>query len=585
MKAVTEGRLHLRGGKGHINNIQTSVLMQSLGLSLPEHDQTWEQPSTPSSPQIKTEISDPLNIEDTSLAGKTLPRPKREDTTLHITQNHETRPTIKSFLDQYSSENLGEYADFYKHEDTYLNDSNAKMAPDRMDFHSHTLCEPENVASDLIEYDRAVSQTPQSDGSYVVIGEYVDEKKNQIIDEVVIAVTNWLRSRFLLAHQATGNTGEASQPQGAPPAQPEQRQSSNNPDRSKKRKLRERGGDDNMEDDTDDDQDPYHIGTSKAQGKRRELAKLACPYFKYNPAKYKEWRICPGPGWRDVHRVKEHLYRRHRQPRHRCGRCWQPFDDEQDYVSHQRTTEPCSLKEKEPIEGFDASQEKKLKSRKKVGKDNDTSEVAKWQAVFSILFPHVPKEDIPTPFYDYDRLASVGPDSQNYLTECEEYILREVPPRLRQILRPELDRDLNIIEESLKIRAIDCVKTLLEDTFREFRQVHQQKTIPETKPESVSLAEEAGPSSSSGPSSTQPLAATILQGYDIGSFEQNTFLGFDSGLDFFDPSALANLEASLGEGVHMEEILQPTNECREQRRSDSGYDSNIADRPSQDLSE
>lgn len=32
--------------------------------------------------------------------------------------------------------------------------------------------------------------------------------------------------------------------------------------------------------------------------------RFACPYYKKNPRKYREWRICCGPGWTTVHRVK-----------------------------------------------------------------------------------------------------------------------------------------------------------------------------------------------------------------------------------------------------------------------------------------
>lgn len=32
--------------------------------------------------------------------------------------------------------------------------------------------------------------------------------------------------------------------------------------------------------------------------------KFACPYFKRNPRKYRNWTSCPGPGWEEVHRVK-----------------------------------------------------------------------------------------------------------------------------------------------------------------------------------------------------------------------------------------------------------------------------------------
>ncbi|KAK3984057.1 hypothetical protein QBC44DRAFT_226611, partial [Cladorrhinum sp. PSN332] len=78
-----------------------------------------------------------------------------------------------------------------------------------------------------------------------------------------------------------------------------------------------------------------------------------CPYFKYNPGRYRMERNCRGPGWPSIHRAKEHLFRRHRQPQFRCGRCWQPFKDEASFLEHQRTPQPCTLREKEYIEGFD----------------------------------------------------------------------------------------------------------------------------------------------------------------------------------------------------------------------------------------
>ncbi|KAI8965184.1 hypothetical protein F5Y11DRAFT_313199 [Daldinia sp. FL1419] len=168
------------------------------------------------------------------------------------------------------------------------------------------------------------------------------------------------------------------------------------------------------------------------KSKKHQAEKFACPYFKYCPSKYKEWRTCPSPGWPDVHRVKEHLYRRHRQPSYRCGRCWESFESEDDYLGHQRTAEPCVLKEKEPIDGFDTNQERKLKQRR-IG--SDMSETEKWRAIFVILFPNVRPEDIPTPFYDYGQAVNATiPTQPDPVAECEEYILREIPWRLRQIL-------------------------------------------------------------------------------------------------------------------------------------------------------
>ncbi|OTA93975.1 hypothetical protein M434DRAFT_282610 [Hypoxylon sp. CO27-5] len=420
-----------------------------------------------------------------------------------------------------------------------------------------------------------VTAIPQSDTSITTSEDDIEETKFQIIDRVVIAVTNWLWLTFAAAHQTSGHS-EATQSDAGQLAQSGQHKSSSEYSLTRKRKLVDRGNDDGGEDDGDDMRDSRRADKID-KGKRRELPKFACPYFKYNPAKYKEWRGCLGPGWPDVHRVKDHLYRRHRQPSHRCGRCWQPFENEEDYLSHQRTTEPCALRDKEPIEGFDASQERKLKSRKRA--TNDPNEVAKWQAVFSILFPHVAKEDIPSPFYDYDSPSSETQNLPDSLTECEEYILRELPPRLRQSLRPEFDREFHIIEESLKLKAIDHVKMLLKEAFHEFRQVQQRRTTSDVTFGASRLEEEAGSSS------TQALPMSALQDNQPSFPGQASFLDYDFSLGFIDPSALANLEASLSEGAWMEEIIPQPADFVERKQSDSGYESNILEHSSHELSE
>ncbi|KAM4059848.1 hypothetical protein HRG_014153 [Hirsutella rhossiliensis] len=109
----------------------------------------------------------------------------------------------------------------------------------------------------------------------------------------------------------------------------------------------------------------------------------------------------------------------------------------------------------EHVEGFDAAQERSLKSRKRT--NPELSETEKWREVFKILFPHVLDNDIPSPFYEYSQ-TSQRPDStqgsdSDYLAECEAYMLRELPQRLRNALGRELDRDLNIVEEGLRRKA------------------------------------------------------------------------------------------------------------------------------------
>lgn len=44
--------------------------------------------------------------------------------------------------------------------------------------------------------------------------------------------------------------------------------------------------------------------TATVAGLGSGARKFACPYFKRNPKKYRNWTSCPGPGWEEVHRVK-----------------------------------------------------------------------------------------------------------------------------------------------------------------------------------------------------------------------------------------------------------------------------------------
>jgi hypothetical protein len=66
--------------------------------------------------------------------------------------------------------------------------------------------------------------------------------------------------------------------------------------------------DDDQSGSADDGQDDYPNKPSSALRRisiiRPLRSKLACPFYKNNPAKYEDWRSCPGPGWDSVHRIK-----------------------------------------------------------------------------------------------------------------------------------------------------------------------------------------------------------------------------------------------------------------------------------------
>ncbi|KAK4161551.1 hypothetical protein QBC43DRAFT_95670 [Cladorrhinum sp. PSN259] len=292
----------------------------------------------------------------------------------------------------------------------------------------------------------------------------LEQKKGDILRRVTLHVSNLIRTIFIQVRGAQHSV-TASETQAQLSSQKDSTSSRSNESyrSTKRRRLSEK---DNFGSDDEDDgrRQPESIQTPNDEESDPKM--FACPYFKYNPGRYKTERNCPGPGWPSVHRVKEHLYRRHRQPRFRCGRCWQPFKDEASFLDHQRTPQPCELGEQEYVEGFDAAQEKRLKARKRA--NPDLSEAERWCEVFKILFPHVDHDKIPSPFYEYGELSSSS-ESPDRLAECEEYLLREVPARLHQALSRELDRDLEAVEEGLKKKAIACVKDLIPELFRELR--------------------------------------------------------------------------------------------------------------------
>ncbi|KAG5802020.1 hypothetical protein H9Q74_010543 [Fusarium xylarioides] len=269
---------------------------------------------------------------------------------------------------------------------------------------------------------------------------------------------------------------------------------------------------------------------------------------------------------------REHLYRRHRQPSYRCARCWQPFTDEQGVMDHQRADEPCPLQEMEYVEGFDAAQERSLKSRKRA--NQKLSETEKWRRVFNILFPHILEDDIPSPFYEYSQASqkedACHPES-GYLAQCEQYMLREVPQRLRQALGRELDRDRTTVEENLRRRAGDWVKTLLEEAFQELRQIrHLGGPAQRLEPSNDITA----------PAEGGELPISELPSVDGANlhFEEEGQTWLDTfDFDSFDPSSLfGELQSSFNNGGLIENLLRSEDDSADgaTKQSDSGYVSN-----------
>ncbi|KAL0934608.1 uncharacterized protein CTRU02_211407 [Colletotrichum truncatum] len=231
-------------------------------------------------------------------------------------------------------------------------------------------------------------------------------------------------------------------------------------------------------------------------------AKLACPFFKHNPRKYKNMRPCCGPGWDHVHRIKEHIYRKHSLPKFSCPRCSQPFETQADLQAHARSPDPCEVREPEILDGITQDQEKKLRSRKKTTV-KELTEAEKWAQVYSILFPDVREREIPSPYYTTE-------DAQTTLGGYEDYLRRELPPLVRRQLEKEVERELSFVEEGMKQKVIEIARNLQLTLFKGYQQLENQERGTEGPSPSMGdvSGSESGGYSSFATTNTSPSTMT-----------------------------------------------------------------------------
>ncbi|KAH6646192.1 hypothetical protein BKA67DRAFT_96281 [Truncatella angustata] len=128
------------------------------------------------------------------------------------------------------------------------------------------------------------------------------------------------------------------------------------------------------------------IGTKEKKIKTEPHGlRLACPFFKHNSRRYSSQQSCTGPGWETIHRVKEHIYRRHTQHKHQCHRCGEVFESSRSLVKHTRSQMVCKLQERGDADDIDQDTVARLKSRKK---GPEQTEPERWIALYKILFPN-----------------------------------------------------------------------------------------------------------------------------------------------------------------------------------------------------
>ncbi|KAK0705982.1 hypothetical protein B0T26DRAFT_439975 [Lasiosphaeria miniovina] len=197
--------------------------------------------------------------------------------------------------------------------------------------------------------------------------------------------------------------------------------------------------------------------------------RFACPFYKHNPKKYKAVKTCCGPGWTDVHRVKEHVYRRH-TPKGFCLRCLTPFEKDEDLKIHQRQAVACEVVEPSTttLEAIDEDQERKLRARAKANQTNEE----KWKETFKIIFPG---EKVPSPYYDSAGGANDQPRGSRFqsVDELKAWLHSEVTRRIKPVLELEVEKHLQVVQKAMDKKAVAIVQDVKDQVLRMYHWTKQ----------------------------------------------------------------------------------------------------------------
>ncbi|KAI8629316.1 hypothetical protein F5Y19DRAFT_432177 [Xylariaceae sp. FL1651] len=226
--------------------------------------------------------------------------------------------------------------------------------------------------------------------------------------------------------------------------------SSNTGQNSTRQKKRVR---ESNEDEPSDDE----AGMSNKNTKRRntdnndnELLLLACPFYKHDRIRHQK---CLKLILKRIKDVKQHLYRRHKQPNY-CPLCGQVFDRKVELDNH-LISRTCERQEFEAPEGITAEQEESLKS----SVDKKLTLPEQWKSVWSIVFPN--EEPPESPFIQ-------GPMQEgliNFREFCDQRGPTIISGCVQTFVRshnlvngiPNEERTQSALLETVSRRALDAI--------------------------------------------------------------------------------------------------------------------------------
>ncbi|KAI1410060.1 hypothetical protein F5Y13DRAFT_202682 [Hypoxylon sp. FL1857] len=228
------------------------------------------------------------------------------------------------------------------------------------------------------------------------------------------------------------------------------------------RSKRRLGGDDQDNSSAGGDEgDPERGGSKRAKKEPESERKFACPFYKHDPKAHNKHRSCAGPGWASLHRLKEHLYRAHRLPKHTCPRCNEPFEDAKDLSEHLRAEVLCEKLDVVPVlQGIDEATETKLKVRKK--NCPGMTDEQRWRDIYMILFPKANPNAMPTPYYDSNESLKFSKNVEEW-RKAKKRIQKELP----KFVQKKVEKSFEKVEVDVLRRLPDIVRDGLFEFFKD----------------------------------------------------------------------------------------------------------------------
>ncbi|KAK3901892.1 hypothetical protein C8A05DRAFT_34427 [Staphylotrichum tortipilum] len=235
----------------------------------------------------------------------------------------------------------------------------------------------------------------------------------------------------------------------------------------------------------------------KVNPKEVDGPKFACPFARHDPAKYRSVKTCCGPGWGDVHRIKEHVYRKH-SLKNFCPRCLDHFDKPELLKAHQRADEPCAVRRERAGPAADAitdEQEKLLRARAK----SHCSDEDKWAEMYRAIFPG---EKVPSPYYEAPPSPSPAasappaatpvcpptkqhPPSTNPISrlqntpEFQDFLRAEILKQARQFLEHYVSFLFDEVQEKVNHKTLEIAREVETRILRIIRfQEDQAAAVP-----------------------------------------------------------------------------------------------------------